>query len=87
MVSYALENNAYGILANDSDFIMMNAPRYLSLHHLRYSLTEQSYLPNLAALRSCSFQLPPLISHKGCPPQTMKNLLKWKTKSMVSSFY
>lgn len=37
MVEYAHKHNAYGILANDSDFIMMNAPRYLSLHHLRIS--------------------------------------------------
>lgn len=37
MVEYAHMNSAYGILANDSDFIMMNAPRYLSLHHLRIS--------------------------------------------------
>jgi len=37
MVEYAHKHSAYGILANDSDFIMMNAPRYLSLHHLRIS--------------------------------------------------
>lgn len=40
MVEYAHTNNAYGILANDSDFIMMNAPRYLSLHHLRFVLNS-----------------------------------------------
>ena len=46
MVEYAHKHNAYGILANDSDFIMMNAPRYLSLHHLRWVTTVLHCMSN-----------------------------------------